>query len=446
MPIIKPQGARKGASYYLVSLDRRGVELDDDDGEPQVGRRPYRVGPIRRSLRRASDAAFADSSTRAEDVVKQSHRERCLLSDAIAREIRSARTANRPYSDIFFIAHGWMADLGGAIDTFSAWVEQMEKAIPPSLAGAAAFRPLVVGVHWPSRPLPVRTQRKDHPLPHGLEPTAPGGPLDLDTETKPTFTNVAYSVVPILSFFQMEARAGVVGREGAAKILAKLQDAAGEAPDGTQGGSAPRFHLMGHSFGAKLLSETLRDPRPRHPANVRSVHTLFLVEAAFSTWGFDPKPNAYKDPAGPFSTVLDPRRKVDGAAIAVTSKYDYALGRVFPGAERLEYMAKHFWRGSAWRGWDTLPQSAPRAGALGFWSFSGVNSCQDTIRKAPAVPQQYGFLAKQNYHLVGDAVIDTSDSVMGRNTVKNDNFFVGGHSNIVHPEVANAFWQAALVP
>ena len=53
----------------------------------------------------------------------------------------------------------------------------------------------------------------------------------------------AREVLRTMSYYEMKNRAGVVGQNGLGPLLASLS-----GPDGP-----PRIHLMGHSFGARLV-------------------------------------------------------------------------------------------------------------------------------------------------------------------------------------------------
>jgi hypothetical protein len=66
-----------------------------------------------------------------------------------------AELANQPVTDVFLMSHGWLGDLPSARSRYQGWVAVM--------AGCAAdfaqarqtrpgFRPLLIGVHWPSLP------------------------------------------------------------------------------------------------------------------------------------------------------------------------------------------------------------------------------------------------------------------------------------------------------
>jgi hypothetical protein len=63
--------------------------------------------------------------------------------------------ATEPYSDVFLMSHGWMGDVPAAIRQYDRWIgataactDDFERA----RRVRAGFRPLLVGLHWPSLP------------------------------------------------------------------------------------------------------------------------------------------------------------------------------------------------------------------------------------------------------------------------------------------------------
>ena len=60
-----------------------------------------------------------------------------------------------PISDVFLISHGWLGDIPAARDQYSRWIRAMAantadieklKQVRPN------FKPLLIGLHWPSLP------------------------------------------------------------------------------------------------------------------------------------------------------------------------------------------------------------------------------------------------------------------------------------------------------
>jgi hypothetical protein len=71
-----------------------------------------------------------------------------LLSDEIVRAV-----ANDPITDVMVLSHGWNGDLPSARTQYDSWIATMlacsaDRETAATVAGG--FRPLLVGLHWPS--------------------------------------------------------------------------------------------------------------------------------------------------------------------------------------------------------------------------------------------------------------------------------------------------------
>lgn len=64
--------------------------------------------------------------------------------------VSDLETASPPYSDVFLISHGWNCDYGSASQLYKQWSDKMAEAMETSLRANDAFRPLIIGLHWPS--------------------------------------------------------------------------------------------------------------------------------------------------------------------------------------------------------------------------------------------------------------------------------------------------------
>ncbi len=127
----------------------------------------------------------------------------------------------------------------------------------------------------------------------------------------------AKHLLDYLSYYEMKARAGVIGEQGLAPLLHEL------ARPGL------RIHLAGHSFGGRLVTAAAK----ASPAG--SLATMTLLQAAFSHYGFS---NDWNDDAGPqtgaFRSVVD-SQAVSGPILITHTANDLAVGVAYAIASRI---------------------------------------------------------------------------------------------------------------
>ncbi len=73
-----------------------------------------------------------------------------FVSDTILRELR-----DRPITDVFIFSHGWRGDIDDAKEQYDSWVTAMASCdgdLRAMRKERPNFRPLLVGLHWPSLP------------------------------------------------------------------------------------------------------------------------------------------------------------------------------------------------------------------------------------------------------------------------------------------------------
>jgi hypothetical protein len=73
-----------------------------------------------------------------------------LVSDVILHELK-----DQPITDVFIFSHGWRGDIDDAKEQYDSWVTAMAACDGDLQAMRKArpdFRPLLVGLHWPSLP------------------------------------------------------------------------------------------------------------------------------------------------------------------------------------------------------------------------------------------------------------------------------------------------------
>jgi hypothetical protein len=130
----------------------------------------------------------------------------------------------------------------------------------------------------------------------------------------------ASRLLNLFTYYTMKDRAGIVGRTGVAQTIAKVQ-ALRTSPE-----SKVRIHLIGHSFGGRLVTSA---------ANAMSepLQSMLLLQAAYSHNGLGKDwDNAGHD--GAFRAVVA-NRKISGPIVITHSVHDLAVGVAYPLASRL---------------------------------------------------------------------------------------------------------------
>ena len=72
----------------------------------------------------------------------------------LIRRVEEALAA-QPYTDVFLISHGWMGDVPAAVRQYDRWIGAMaacEDDLDHARRVRPGFKPLLVGLHWPSLP------------------------------------------------------------------------------------------------------------------------------------------------------------------------------------------------------------------------------------------------------------------------------------------------------
>jgi hypothetical protein len=443
--------------YYLICFDEHGVERPETDGT--------------------------------------------MLSDTVRLHLKDTSI-----TDVFFCSHGWQGDVPAAIAQYDKWVGVMASAHDRLAASTIRpdFNAITIGVHWPSLPF----GNEDMPTGHGLLGSDDGADIDIEIdqfaksiantktaraairvileaarqddgerETLPSHVQTAYDqlaseaslsngstnpggspgedqgmwdadaiyeqarssasadaqtstsageapgllgdgwldklkglvVVPLqqMSFWKMKDRARTIGEGGIHELLVSLQHAAPTA----------HFHLMGHSFGCIVMSATVAGTSTGSPLD-RPVETLFLVQGALSLWSYAPDIPVAPGKVGYFNRILT-ESLVRGSIITTQSQFDSAVGNLYPKGAWLK--SQMVLDGDEY----------PKYGGVGTYGIQGIGEIGLDI-KMESVTHEYGFKPEYVYNIDSSGVI------------KNGGGFSGAHSDIAHPEVAHAFWQAVI--
>lgn len=119
------------------------------------------------------------------------------------------------------------------------------------------------------------------------------------------------------TYYKMKERAGTVGRVGLAPALRRIRQRLPRL----------RIHLIGHSFGGRLVTAAA------HALDDNTtIQTLTLLQAAYSHNGLALRFDGEHD--GAFRSLLD-RRRVSGPVCITYTHNDKAVGIAYPLASRL---------------------------------------------------------------------------------------------------------------
>ncbi len=389
-----------------------------------------------------------------------------------------------PPTDAFVFSHGWNGDMPAARRQYGEWISTMldqpeERERLAERPGG--FRPLLIGLHWPSKawgdeelgsssfevapstanadltglvdryterlgdtpairealrtivthalddaaplqlPEPVRqaytTIDAELSLGGAGEGAAPGDdrePFDAEAmyqacqlEEVVSFGGPSLGglLAPLrtLTFWQMKRRARDFGETGAARLLDQLHAAS----------PSTRIHLMGHSFGCIVASGAIAGKA----GSSRPVSSLVLVQGAMSLWSFCSSIPARPDRPGYFHRIAA-QQLVTGPTVVTTSPHDRAVGVFFPIGAGVSRQV------------DFGPAELPTYGGIGTFGIRGPGLAITDGVLNPAG----GTSDLRPGHILN---LDATE------VIKNGSGASGAHSDICHPAVAQAVWQAA---
>lgn len=234
----------------------------------------------------------------------------------------------------------------------------------------------------------------------------------------------AHELLRQATYYAMKRRAGTVGERGLGPLVGRV---AAVAP-------AVRVHLVGHSFGGRLVSFALRGL----PEGVRTVKSVTLLQGAFSHYAFAAR-LPHDTRAG--GVLQGQQNRIDGPLVCCYSSFDAALGTMYPLASRMAGDA----RGMA----ERVPGAAPsRAGEFGVAEFGGGGMLgakwgamgHDGVQ---AVPGTRAFTLAEA--LTGPLPTAGCVNVDTAAVVRRGGAPSGAHSDIVHPELARVVLAAGRI-
>ncbi|MFK0152717.1 serine-threonine protein kinase [Streptomyces sp. NPDC090493] len=209
------------------------------------------------------------------------------------------------------------------------------------------------------------------------------------------------------TYYAMKRRAGTVGERGLGRVVGQL---AGAAPD-------VRVHLVGHSFGGRLVSFALRGL----PDGVRTVKSVTLLQGAFSHYAF-----AARLPHDPRAggVLQGQQNRIDGPLVCCYSHFDQSLGTLYPLASRMADDCE-----SA-LGEDVAGMLGARWGAMGH----------DGVQEVPGT-RSLDLAAALRGPLAAPGCVNVDAAAV----VKSGGPPSGAHSDIVHPELARVVLAAGHI-
>ncbi|MFG2488259.1 serine-threonine protein kinase [Streptomyces virginiae] len=299
--------------------------------------------------------------------------------------------AERPDSAAAFIEFGALVRELAGVDAVPALVAPSVPAIFTEdvlevcrVLSVALARAGAPGTGAPSAGAPGTAPPAAATGPEGPGLTVGGGLRGLWDGAKELLRQAAY--------YKMKKRAGVVGERGLGPVLAQLAAAR----------PALRFHLIGHSFGARVVSFSLRAV----PDRARYVKSVTLLQGAFSHYAFAERLPHDKGTGGALRGL---QRRVDGPVVACHSPHDSALKIFYPLASRM---------------------AGDSAGLLGFderWGAIG----HDGVQAVPGAPRlTLDTALREGVPTTGCVSVDAG-SVVRRGGAPS-----GAHSDICHEELA----------
>lgn len=143
-------------------------------------------------------------------------------------------------------------------------------------------------------------------------------PDDSATFSLPNPWEGAHELLRQGTYYAMKRRAGTVGERGLGRVVGQLSARSPQV----------RVHLVGHSFGARLVAFALRGL----PKGVRTVKSVTLLQGAFSHYAFASR---LPHDARAGGVLEGQHNRIDGPLVCCHSRHDSALSTMYPLASRM---------------------------------------------------------------------------------------------------------------
>ena len=395
-----------------------------------------------------------------------------LFSKALLEKAQQEQPTN-----IFFFSHGWKGDVPAAIDQYNRWIGAMLALKDDRERMGPQFKPMWIGLHWPSQPFGEEGSGAASFAPGESELEAAVAHFGGTDAVRKPLTVIFQAAIDEAGAIELPPHVTQAYKDLAAAVGFKGGGSASSAPDeegalldpqaaleaanstgaafgftdsilnGIKGGlrqisfwtmkkrartvgeggmyqfiaalmnnTNARIHLMGHSFGCIVTSSILAGPNGRTPLP-RPVSSVALVQGAVSHWSWaDAGQVPGSRSAGYFNAIIA-AQAVSGPVITTQSSFDIAVGTFYPVAVGLVGDVSF------------APEELPKFGAVGKHGIRGTAAATLNMLDSHA---DYSFEGGKIYNLNSDAFIKKMDGASG------------SHSDIDGPQVAHAMWQAAL--
>jgi hypothetical protein len=285
------------------------------------------------------------------------------LDGTIGSDIGLAMGSPFGFTDVFVYSHGWWTNAVGAMQGYNRFTIEFRATV-----ARLNLQTLNIGIHWPS------------------------------TLTEDQLSIINYAEA--LSFFTMEKRADTVGENcGHALLKLVLSARAG-------GAGSLRLHLVGHSFGCKVVCKALQkliDETASDPIPSGVTFDVALIQAAFDNDELE----ATKDYGG--------LAGLPGFRLFITrSDGDRALATLYPTAHRIAHLFHNVQ--------PALGSSGPTPDVI--TQFGGANSVNVGPNYDPGAAG-----------LGGGRLIVADLSLLHAAHPENNDTHSGHHSDIFHVEI-----------
>jgi hypothetical protein len=217
----------------------------------------------------------------------------------------------------------------------------------------------------------------------------------------------AHELLRQATYYAMKRRAGTVGERGLGRVVGQLAEAA----------PGVRVHLVGHSFGARLVSFALRGL----PEGVRTVKSVTLLQGAFSHYAFAAR---LPHDARAGGVLQGQQNRVDGPLVCCHSRHDAALGTMYPLASKMA-------------GDSRSAAELDLGRALGAkWGAMG----HDGVQAVPGT-RAYSLAGALEAALPGSGCVNVDAAAV----VRRGGPPAGAHSDILHAELARLVLAAGRI-